>query len=269
MGLFRKRTSTRGHLVLVGGAEETSGNRRLLRRAVELNGGSRVVVIPAATRFPGRLSRKYVRAFRALGATDVQVLPVHRRSDADRCRLAQAAEDANLIWFSGGDQVRLVRLLGGSAVLDAVRRAHERGATVAGTSAGAAAASDPMLYDGQEGSLVKGRVRHEGGFGFLDGITVDTHFDERGRYGRLAQFLASGRSRRGLGLSENTALFVDPEGIGEVAGAGPVVVLRADGLSFNDYEEVEEGRPLSMAGLEIGFLSDGTRFDLRRWCVVR
>jgi cyanophycinase len=264
-----KTPRTRGPLVLIGGREDKKGERRLLRRTVELSGAGRVAVIPTASRIPWRLGRQYVRAFRGLGVREVAVIDVRRPRDADRPAYLEAVRGADLVFFSGGDQTRLARVLDGTALLDEIRRAFERGTTVAGTSAGASAAGDTMIFDGDGRGLRKGRVGHGSGFGLLPGVTVDTHFVERGRYTRLAQALASGRTKRGVGLAENTALIIGPDGTAEVAGAGPVVVLAKNGATWSDYEETEPDRPVSVAGLELAFLSEGTRFDLNAWRVKR
>jgi cyanophycinase len=261
-------TNRRGKLVLIGGDEDKKGARRLLRRALSANGASVVTVVPTASRHPARLGRRYVRAFKGIGARDVRVADVRSPADAARPEHVDRIEGSDLVFFTGGDQTRLAAALRGSPLLEAVRRAFERGATVAGTSAGATAAGDPMIYDGQTHGLRKGRVRHAPGFGLLPGVTVDTHFVERGRIRRLAQFLAGGRARRAIGLSEDTAVIAGPDGVAEVAGAGPVVVLSAERLAYSDYEAVRQDDPVSMAGLELGFLSDGRTFDLKKWSVV-
>jgi len=213
--------------------------------------------------------RQYRRAFRALGVSKVHGLDIRSRAEADRNRHAEAISESDLIFFTGGDQVRLVRLLGGSRVIEETRQALRRGATVAGSSAGAAAASDEMLYDGQLKGLHKGRVLHGQGFGFIRGITIDTHFVQRNRIGRLAQFLVSSSNDRGLGLSEDTAMIIGPGGIAEVVGSGTVIVLNSQHLRYSNFKEAELDSPISLEGLRLGFLSAGIRFNTRRWSVVK
>lgn len=259
----------RGYLVLIGGAEDRTGQKEILRRTVELNGASIVSVIPSASRHPVELAQQYRRAFRALGVSRVHTLDIRSRKEADLNRHAERIAESDLIFFTGGDQVRLVRLLGNSRLIEETRQRLRQGATVAGSSAGAAAASDPMLYDGQLKGLHKGRVRHSHGFGFIKGITIDTHFIQRNRIGRLAQFLVSSRNDRGIGLSEDTALIIGPGGIGEVVGRGTVIILNSEGLRFSNYKESELDMPISLHGLMLGFLSAGIRFNIRRWSIVK
>lgn len=259
----------RGYLVLIGGAEDRTGRKEVLRRTVELNNARTVSIIPSASRQAPDLARQYARAFRSLGLRTVHTLDIRRRWEADRDRHAECVAGSDLVFFTGGDQVRLVRLLWGSRVIEETRRALRRGATVAGSSAGAAAASDPMLYDGQLKGLHKGRVRHSRGFGFIRGITIDTHFVHRNRIGRLAQFLVSSRNDRGIGLSEDTAMIIGPGGIGEVVGRGTVIVLNSQKLRFSDYKSKALDEPISLEGLQLGLLSAGIRFNTRRWSVVK
>jgi cyanophycinase len=259
----------RGYLVLIGGAEDRTGRKEILRRTVELNDARTVSIIPSASRSPAGLARQYARAFRTLGVRRVFTLDIRDRHEADLDRHAKRISASDLIFFTGGDQVRLVRLLGGSRAIEETRQALRRGATVAGSSAGAAAASDPMLFDGTLKGLHKGRVRHSRGFGFIRGITVDTHFVKRNRIGRLAQFLVNSRNDRGIGLSENTGMIIGPGGIGEVVGLGTVIVLNSQELSYSNYKECELDTPISLDGLRLGFLSAGIRFNIRRWSVVK
>lgn len=228
-----------------------------------------VSIIPSASRFPGEVGADYEKAFRSLGVKRIHLLDVRHRGEAKSEKILDRVRETDLFFFTGGDQVRLVRVLGGTPMIEEIFKRHAEGALIAGTSAGAAAASDPMLFDGQDRGLHKGKVRHGPGFGLIEGVTVDTHFFVRNRIPRLAQFLARGLSRRGIGLAENTALFVSPDGTAEVAGAGPVAVLSRNGKVFSDYERAARNEPISVHGLKLGFLSAGIRFNLRRWAVVQ
>lgn len=266
-GFFSRAQPRRGHLVLIGGAEERSGRMAVLRHVLGLHPGRRVAVIPAASEYPRELGDTYTRSFQDLGAQEVHILDVRGDADVrDPEHLARAAA-SDLIFFTGGDQVRLVEILRASPLLDLIRTRSREGATVAGTSAGAAAASDPMIFDGDYEGHRKGTVSHGEGFGFLPGVTVDTHFTERHRLPRLVQFLCSGLSRRGIGLGEDTALVLPPEGPGTVVGSGVVTTVEASALDFCSYPETTEGGLFGVEGLRIGFLPAGAQFDLQRWSV--
>ncbi len=256
-----------GHLVLIGGAEDRRDDMTVLRRTVEIDGARSVVVIPSASSYPRDLADMYERAFTDIGVDRVSIADVRYRDEADRDEFVAMAHDADVVFFTGGDQVKLVEVLDGSRMLRKIWSRFLRGATVAGTSAGAAAASDHMIFDGDGAGLNKGSVRTAPGFGFLEGITVDTHFIARGRIHRLAQYLSRGENRRGLGLSEDTAVLVTPGGCCEVIGARPVTVLEAAERSTTNYDEVVEDELLTVDGLRLGFLAPGTQFNLRSWRV--
>jgi cyanophycinase len=136
--------------------------------------------------------------------------------------------------------------------------------TVSPALRGAAAASDPMLYDGDGAGHRKGKVHLAPGFGFLPGITVDTHFVARGRIPRLAQALAAGSANRGIGLAEDTAIMVSPSGNFEVLGSGVVTVLESD-RSLSDYGDLPDEGLVTVDGLRLGFLAPGSVFNLRSW----
>ena len=256
-----------GHLVLIGGAEERRGDMMVLRRIVEIDGARSVVVIPSASGYPRDLAEMYQRAFSEIGVPSIAVADVRYRDEADRDEYVAMVRTADVVFFTGGDQVKLVEVLDGSRMLQQIWSRFWRGATVAGTSAGAAAASDQMIFDGDGSGLKKGSVRTARGFGFLEGITVDTHFIARGRIHRLAQLLSRGENSRGLGLAEDTAVLIAPGGLCEVIGASPVTVLEAADRATTNYDEVVDDELLTVDGLRLGFLAPGTRFNLRSWRV--
>ncbi len=260
--------SGRGHLVLIGGAEDKRGAMTVLRHALGLNQGRSVVVIPTASDEPRQRADEYRRAFSALGASQVAVADVRNRTEAVNARVVAMVEAADLVFFTGGDQVRLVATLAGTPLEAAVRAALDNGATVAGTSAGAAAAGEITIYHGDGAGLVKGAVHHTPGFGFLPGLVVDTHFDMRERLPRLVQFLCSGGGLRGIGLAEDTAVSVTAEGLATVVGAAAVTVLDASDVEASNFDDLGERGILTATGLGLGFLAPGTVFDLDCWRVA-
>ncbi len=264
----KEKHVTGGTLVLIGGAEKKRGKKEVLRRIVRLGKVRTMTLIPCASRYPGEVSRGYAAAFGSLGVEKIHVLNPRRRSEADRPGNIRCVKESDMIFFSGGDQVRLVNIVRGTRLLGMIRRRYREGAVVVGTSAGAAAASDPMIFDGQDQGLRKGKVGYGPGFGFLDGITVDTHFMVRRRIPRLVQFLVSGKSSRGLGLSENTALFIGPDRVAQVCGTGVVTVLSRDSKTYSNYNETRKDSVISVLGLRLGFLSEGLCFDIDKWSIV-
>ena len=256
-----------GTLILIGGDEDKRDARTILRRVVDECGAGEIAVITTASSIPQELGHQYRQAFGDLGARHVQVLDIRHRDEADRPEHLEVVRSSAALFFSGGDQHQLVTILEGTALIRQVRQSFAAGTVVAGTSAGAAAAGEVTIFNGDNQGLIRGAVKHSAGFGFLPGIIVDTHFVERARIYRLAQALAAGLCPRGIGLAEDTALVVRPGGSAEVIGRGVATVLDAASLSHSDASAVPAGGMVSLEGLRLGFLGPGTRFDLEAWAV--
>ncbi len=260
----RPAPRTPGPLFLIGGAEDRSGERVILRRVAEAAGGRGVAVITTASDYPQELGKDYVRVFRALGVAEPRVLDIRRREEAEEAEAVQAVGSVGAVFFTGGDQVQLIQVFQGTALLKAIRRLHGDGAALAGTSAGAAAAGAVTIYEGEAVGLVKGAVKHCPAFGFLAETIVDTHFMERGRMARLAQALGAGLTRVGLGLSENTAVVAGPDGAMEVLGSGVVAVLRGGDDLTSDHAGRPAGSLVSVDGIRLSLFAPGRRFLLDR-----
>ncbi len=261
-------TGTRGLLALIGGSEDRHNGNGLLARIVKESRASSAVIIPAASTVQEELDRDYLAAFRSLGVAEVFPLVIADRDAADGPENLGKVGRADLIFFTGGSQLRLLETLEGTKIFDLVVRKHLEGTAVAGTSAGAAAAGDWTIYHGDGHGTEKEACGWRRGFGFLPGMVVDTHFMERGRIYRLAQFLASGNCRLGIGVPEDTAVLVGPDGVMEAAGSGVVTVMDAGHLTSNDYQGVEKGSQVTVNGIRAGFLAPGARFDLGKWEVI-
>jgi len=252
-----------GGLVIIGGHEDKV-HSTILAEFIELAGGSgaRVAVVTTATKAAEDAFDTYREAFRQLGA-HVMAVEVRDRRDA-LADVDPRLREADGFFFVGGDQLRLTSVLGGTAVLGAIRDAHERGAAVGGTSAGASAMSATMIIEGraQDAPRLEG-VRMSPGFGFLEGVIIDQHFDQRGRASRLFSALAQNPSLLGLGIDENTAIVV---GVAErtfrVVGEAAVTVVDGSTITLTTTTEVEGGAPLAIAGLTVHVLPDGFAFDL-------
>lgn len=259
----------KGYLVLIGGAEEKNGSKHILKKIVELNNAREVVVIPSASSEPRKVADDYYYAFRDLGVYDVHNFDIRDRREADQKEYLEKIDNADLVFLTGGDQVKLVETLYNTRLLRKIKRKFQTGMTIAGTSAGAAAASDPLIYDGDDRGFVKMGVKFAAGFGLMKNLTIDTHFFARERLLRLTQFLLTGKSHRGLGLDENTAAFIAPDKTFEVVGTGMVTVVNTKRVTYNDFSEKRELDPLNVNGVNVGFLHEGAVFNLQYWKVVR
>lgn len=261
--------SCKGNLVLIGGAEDRNKEKAVLENLVGLNNAQRVVVIPTATLYPGECGEDYYYAFKDLGLKQIDILDIRDRHDAAEKENFKIIQNANLVFFTGGDQVRLTQILLDTPLIDLIKDHFlNHKLTIAGTSAGAAAAANPMTFDGDNNGLVKGSVKHSKGFGFIENITIDTHFVARGRLGRMTQFLCNGYTQRGIGIDENTSVTVLADDTFYVSGSGIVTVVSTENIHSSNFNQIRENEKISIDGIQLGFLQHGTSFDLKSWRII-
>ena len=256
--------SERGWIIPIGGAEEKSNEPAILARFVELCGGdsARIVVIPSASRLSDTGSR-YEAIFRELGVCEVCSVDFDTRRDCEEPNRLEKIASAHGIFFTGGNQLRITTLIGGTSVAKLIRQQNAAGIHVAGTSAGAAVLSEHMIAFGEEGgSPMAGSVRLAPGLGLTNRFIIDQHFRQRDRLGRLATALAYNPFAVGIGLDEDTAAFIGPDNTLEVQGSGAVTVIDAADLKFSSMDQVEEGEPICLLGLRVHVLVKGATFNL-------
>ena len=254
----------RGYIVPIGGAEDKEGTADILRKFIEVSGGksTRIVIIPTASSLEDT-GRRYEKLFRKLGADEAKSLPINTRDDAGKAEWLEYIERSTAIFITGGNQLRLTTIIGGTPVAKAIRRANARGVTVGGTSAGAAILSEHMIAHGAEGNTPHaGRVTMVPGFGLTNRIMIDQHFRQRDRLGRLLSALAYNPFAVGVGLDEDTAAFIDHTKKLHVVGAGAITVVDASELSHSSIADTKEGKPVSMTNVRLHVLIDGGTFDL-------
>ncbi len=254
----------RGFIVPIGGAEDKEGAANILRKFIEVAGGksARIVIIPTASTLEDT-GRRYEKLFRKLGADEAKSLPFSSRDDAGKGEWLEYIEKANGIFVTGGNQLRLTTILGGTAVAKAIRRANARGVAVGGTSAGAAILSEHMIAYGAEGHTPHaGAVSLVPGFGLTNRIIIDQHFRQRDRLGRLLTALAYNPFAVGIGLDEDTAAFIDHTKKIHVVGAGAITIVDASELSHSSIADTKEGKPVCMTNVRLHVLVDGGTFDL-------
>jgi cyanophycinase len=258
------RAAPAGTLCAIGGAEDRTGSRVVLREFVRLAGGegARVAVLATASSLGPEIFDAYDTALRDVGAAAVATLRPESRGEADDPRVAAALDDVDAVFMTGGNQLKLAAVVGGTALGAAITAAYGRGAVVGGTSAGASALSEHMIAFGDDvPSPRQGTTASAAGLGLLPDVVVDQHFAERNRFSRLLSLV--GRSPRllGLGVDEDTAAIVRGGREMEVVGSGCVFV--ADGsAAVSDAHLAEHGAPLLLSGVVVHTLPAGSRFDL-------
>jgi cyanophycinase len=254
----------RGYIVPIGGAEDKEGNAAVLRKFIEVSGGknARIVIIPTASMLEDT-GRRYEKLLRKLGADEAKAIPVLTRADAAKTEWLEYLDKATAVFITGGNQLRLSTIIGGTPLAKAIRRANARGVTVGGTSAGAAILSEHMIAYGAEGNTpVAGNVTLVPGFGLTNRIMIDQHFRQRDRLGRLLAALAYNPFAIGIGLDEDTAAFIDSNRKLSVVGAGALTLVDASELTHSSVAEASEGAPITLTNIRLHILASGSTFDL-------
>jgi cyanophycinase len=255
-----------GHLLIIGGAEDKLRQRQILVRFVNLAGGpdAKVAIISTASSLGDEATGLYRSLFHAMGVHEVRGFRPLTRDEANDRELCSTLENATGIFMTGGNQLRLASVIGGTLLGRMITERHRRGAVVAGTSAGASAISSYMVAFGTSGTTPKQRMTQlSAGLGLLPGVIIDQHFEQRNRIGRLMALVAQSPALLGIGIDEDTAALVTPSGTLEVLGKGSVMILDAAQIQTDAYE-VKRHRPIMVSGLVLHSLPSGYRFDIRR-----
>jgi cyanophycinase len=277
----RECPTPRGKLLAIGGSEskerspkpdsnqENNSNfeslQILKRFCQELRGENPMVAIfPVASSIPEEMGQDYREVFRKLGIKRVEILDMRSRQDAADPRYLEILERAAGFLFTGGDQLRLTSILGGTRLMERLKERYtDDEIIIAGTSAGAAALSTPMIYTGQsDGGFKKGDVYITTGLEFMRDVAIDTHFIARGRIWRMAQAIATNPQCIGIGLEEDTAILFSEGNHLEVVGSGLIVVVDGKGMSHTNVTEVDPGVPVTIRDLRVHMLGKGDRYTL-------
>lgn len=257
-------SEARGKLVAIGGGDVSGGDAPLLKEFVKLARGARarVVVMTVATDEPEAAAREYASAFKRLGVDDVKAVDVSKRADALNPESLEAIEHATGLFFTGGDQLHITSLIGGTEMQALMHRRYGRGLVIGGTSAGAAMMSNSMIVGGGGDDNPKvGAVEIGPGMDLIIGAIIDTHFSQRGRFGRLLTAVAHYPQDMGIGIDEETALIVNKTEF-EVAGKGAVTVIDGGAMTYTSLPYAESGDGLSLYGVSVHVLAAGSKFDL-------
>ena len=272
--------SPRGTLFAIGGAEDKGVDLEkgeiirnnlnffelgILRRIVEEAGGPgmRIEVITTASMLPNEVGENYLNAFGKVGCTNVGLLPIRTRADAMQEDYIERIRQCDVVMFSGGNQLRLSATFGGTDLLEIMldRFYDEKDFVVAGTSAGAMAMSNTMIYEGNASTAhLKSEVKITTGLGFMDDVIFDSHFEKRGRFGRLAQAIASNPSAIGIGLGEDTGMIIRKGNMMEAIGSGLVMIIDGHDILHNNIADIPDGNPISVENIKVHFCEKGNGY---------
>lgn len=255
----------KGDLIIIGGAEDKEGDKEILKKVCNsINKQEDIILIATiATEYPEEALEKYKKIFRGLGVKNIKGLNVEEREDSLNKKNIELIKEASLIFFTGGDQLRITSLVGGTSIYDALKGASDNGCIIVGTSAGASVMSDTMVVNGDDDeSPRKCTLKMAPGLGFVEGVMIDQHFAQRGRIGRLLTGIAQNPEVLGVGIDEDTALVVRDNGDAQVIGNGAVYFLDARNITYSNVSEQNIDEVLSMFNVNLHVLKEGDKYNL-------
>jgi len=270
-----------GKLIAIGGAEDKGSDNEngemhrhnlnffelgILRRIMEEAGGpsSRIEVITTASTIPYEVGNNYLNAFGKIGCTNIGVMHIRNREDAMKEEYLERIRLCDCVMFSGGNQLRLTATFGGTSFLKTIQERYRKDEfVIAGTSAGAMAMSKTMIYEGNAARAhLKGEVKITTGLGFIDTVIIDSHFEKRGRFNRLAQAVATNPSCIGIGLGEDTGMLLTEGNKMEAIGSGLVIIIDGHNILHSNIADIPDGNPISIENLKVHFCEKGNGYLL-------
>ncbi len=268
-----------GKLIAIGGSEDKGTDLEaghvhrnnlnffelaILRRIVEESGGpsAAIEIITTASTIPLELGNNYLDAFGKIGCINVNVMHIRTRQDALNPEYLERIRSCDAVMFTGGNQLRLSATFGGTELLKTItNRYRSEKLLVAGTSAGAMAMSSTMIYEGNSTRAhLKGEVKITTGLGLIDRVIIDSHFEKRGRFGRLTQAVATNPSCIGIGLGEDTGILVTEGNKLEAIGSGLVVIIDGHNILHSNIADIPEGNPISIENIIAHFCEKGNGY---------
>jgi cyanophycinase len=269
----------KGKLIAIGGAEDKGTilekvlavhhnlnffELGILKRIVEEAGGvmARIEVITTASMIPFEVGNNYLEAFGRIGCTNIGVMHIRTREDVLNEEYVERILSCDAVMFSGGNQMRLTSTFGGTKLLRIIQnRFRNEEFVVAGTSAGAMAMSNTMIYEGDASRAhLKGEVKITTGLGFMNDVIFDSHFEKRGRFGRLSQAVGTNPSCIGIGLGEDTGMLVTNGNTMEAIGSGLVVIIDGHDIRYSNIADIPEGNPMSVENIRVHLCAKGNGF---------
>ena len=275
----------KGKLIIIGGAED-KGNfedddrmdddatiegyyeEGILKRIVDESAKqekSRIEILPTASAEAQSLGAEYVTAFKRLNVTNIGIFDITKREDAHDENILKRLREADVVMVTGGDQMRLTSILGGTPFLETLMEKYAKEDFVyAGSSAGAAAASNNMVFEGEsELALYKGKVKITSGLGLINNVIIDTHFVKRGRIGRVFQAVVSNPRLLGIGLEENSAIMITKGELMEAVGPGMTVLVDGRGIADSNFNDIYDGEAISIENIVVHVMTKYDKYDLK------
>jgi cyanophycinase len=255
----------KGNLIIIGGAEDKKGEKNILKEVCSKIDKEKdeLVIATIATDLPKEVGCEYKNIFENLGVKNINVLNVEDRKDTHEIHNIEMIKKASLVFFTGGDQLKITSILGGTPLYDIIHESYEKGCVYVGTSAGASVVSDTMIITGEdEESPKKCTLKMAPGLGLIKNVVIDQHFAQRGRIGRLLVAIAENPESLGIGIDEDTAIVICKEGKFKVIGSGAVYIIDGSSITYTNVSEQNPEEILSMFDIKMHVLKNGDKFNL-------
>lgn len=254
----------KGYLVIIGGAEDKNGESEILKHISDMIYEDEILtILTTATEYPEETGDKYRDVFSRLGVKNLQVLDINNRDIANDEEICDQLSDSHGIFFTGGDQLRITSILGGTRAHDEIKAVYEKGGVIVGTSAGASVMSSTMVVKGDDNEPPKKcTTKMAPGIGLLEKTIIDQHFEQRGRFGRLLCSVAENPEILGIGIDEDTAIKVHPDLFFEVLGSNAVTIIDGCSMKSSNVSELEQNEVLAIVGVTVHTLPKGYGYDI-------
>jgi cyanophycinase len=256
----------KGLLVAVGGNEDKEHDLIILRKIVSLikTQTVNIEIITTASEIPEEVGEMYYRSFNRIGNTVVRFMHIITREQAEEKQFIERLKKCDVVFFTGGDQLRISSILGGTLFLDTIlNKYYTEECIIAGTSAGATAMSQTMIFDGESGeALIKGSVNVTAGIGLVKNLIIDSHFIKRGRFSRLMELISSSPGHIGIGLGEDTGIIIRNGYLIEAIGNGLVVIFNGKFIKHSNISYIDKGQAIAVENMHVHVLVDGYGYDI-------
>lgn len=261
----------RGHLIIIGGAEDKTGEKIILGQAAQMmSENDTLTVLTTATENPVEAGEKYRKAFEETGIKKICILNINTRDDANNEVMCDDIKKAKCVFITGGDQLRITSILGGTRANTELKNLYHSGGIIMGTSAGASVMSSTMIVKGDDNEPAKKcTLKMAPGLDLINGTIIDQHFDQRGRFGRLLCGVAENPSVLGIGIDEDTAVLVFPDMHFEIIGTNTVTIIDGSTIKSSNVSELKQNEMLAIIGVTIHTLPKGYGFNMRTREVLR
>lgn len=256
-----------GNLIIIGGNEDKEGKCEILREVIKKSRKKEgpLIILTAATDYPERVGKEYTRVFKKLGCGDIKVIDIEDRKNAFDAVYRMEIERSSCIFFTGGDQLKITSLIGGTFLFDSLKKAFKEGTLIVGTSAGASCLCSTMIVSGKaEDSPRKCTIKMAPGLDIIKGVLIDQHFAQRGRYGRLFNAVAQNPQIIGIGIDENTALVIEGSSVFRVIGSGAVTIVDGYTIKYTNVSELSPDETLAITDMKLHVLPRGYKYDIKQ-----